>query len=561
MKSTFSLIPNLQKLRNNILPLNKMEDILNDLYDPTATLLSIEYWLHLASAAGLATLGLILNSTAVIIGAMLISPLMKPINQLGMSFALGSIALALESIRLVFLSILFVILISFLISVGLPFHEITSEIAARTQPTVLDLSIALICGTALAITTGIRSGDKTSTVAGTAIAIALVPPLCVVGYSISSQQLSIGTGSFLLFVTNLAAISLMTSLCFSILGFGKVNLENLIGRVLPTDYRYRKIYLWSLRFQYFTRRPGWRILRIALPFTFVATLYVPLNHSFERVAWEISVRRETNAILDQMSKKFEIISKDVQVSYGFVTISLTILGENEKFSREDFAVKIAAISGVKPTIKIRFIQPGDAIDRKLESSASKLEKLLGDMNLKNLEKISPHQEISLSDALAVVKRDLFRDIDATLSTNLGSSLCGWYVGATTDDHWKLVICWRGENDIGPIEKKLLTSLINHNLDFEIETMIVKISPTIFETKEYRKLTEHDLLTLSSELKKIELFQDTLILKIVTPENGISGKNIPNLKKDYDKVMAIISSSKIQTVQEKGNGWLIEIKKK
>src|SRR6478735_5093010 len=120
------------------------------------------YWLQLLLSMGIATLGLVLNSTAVVIGAMLISPLMGPILEVGMGFAVGSPFLVLRAAIRVTLSIIIVIASAALLTRFLPIHEVTSEIASRTAPTALDLLIAIFCALAAAYTTVRPTSDTTS---------------------------------------------------------------------------------------------------------------------------------------------------------------------------------------------------------------------------------------------------------------------------------------------------------------------------------------------------------------------------------------------------------------
>ncbi|MEO7457694.1 MAG: DUF389 domain-containing protein, partial [Gemmatimonadaceae bacterium] len=103
------------------------------------------YWIQLSLSAGIATLGLVLNSTAVVIGAMLVSPLMGPIVELGMGFAVGSPLLLMRAFVRVTLSMVIATAFAALLTVALPFHEITAEISARIAPTALDLLVAAFC--------------------------------------------------------------------------------------------------------------------------------------------------------------------------------------------------------------------------------------------------------------------------------------------------------------------------------------------------------------------------------------------------------------------------------
>jgi uncharacterized hydrophobic protein (TIGR00271 family) len=139
------------------------------------------YWLQLVVSIGIATLGLVLGSTAVIIGAMLIAPLMKPIVNLGMGLAVGSPFLVLRSGGRVALSVAAAISFSALLTRMLPFHELTAEISARTAPTALDLFAAAFCALAGVYASMRPSSDVAATAAGTSIGISLVPPLCASG--------------------------------------------------------------------------------------------------------------------------------------------------------------------------------------------------------------------------------------------------------------------------------------------------------------------------------------------------------------------------------------------
>lgn len=111
---------------------------------------AVGYWLQLVIAAMLATLGLALNSSAVVIGAMLIAPLMRPIVEVAMGLAAGSAALTLRAAVRTTVSICVVTCVAVAIAWLLPFHTITAELEARTAPTLLDLFVAAACALAAA---------------------------------------------------------------------------------------------------------------------------------------------------------------------------------------------------------------------------------------------------------------------------------------------------------------------------------------------------------------------------------------------------------------------------
>lgn len=166
--------------------------------------LSSGYILMCALSAGIATLGLLQSSVAVVIGAMLISPLMSPIAALGFGFASLDGHRIRDAVRVVLIGAAIGIVTGMVLTWISPIRNATSEIIGRTQPTLLDLAIALLSGVAGGYATVRQKGG---TAIGVAIATALMPPLATVGYSIGIANWEFARGAFLLFLTNLAAIA------------------------------------------------------------------------------------------------------------------------------------------------------------------------------------------------------------------------------------------------------------------------------------------------------------------------------------------------------------------
>lgn len=162
------------------------------------------YVLMCALSAGIATLGLLQSSTAVVIGAMLISPLMSPIAALGFGFASIDGQRIRDAARVVLVGAAIGILTGVLLTWLSPIRNATPEILARTQPTLLDLGVALLSGLAGGYATVLGKGG---TAIGVAIATALMPPLATVGYGLAVFQPAYALGAFLLFLTNLSAIA------------------------------------------------------------------------------------------------------------------------------------------------------------------------------------------------------------------------------------------------------------------------------------------------------------------------------------------------------------------
>jgi uncharacterized hydrophobic protein (TIGR00271 family) len=179
--------------------------------------IGITYFLLVILAAVVATLGLLTNSTAVIIGAMLISPIMSPIIGMSFSITLGDSKMFSQSIKGIILGTIVAITVSVFITIFLPSRSLTNEILSRTQPTIIDLVIALASGAAGAYT--MCHKKESSVIPGVAIATALMPPLCVVGTGLVQNEYTVAFGGFLLFLTNLIAINLASALVFKLSGF------------------------------------------------------------------------------------------------------------------------------------------------------------------------------------------------------------------------------------------------------------------------------------------------------------------------------------------------------
>lgn len=168
-------------------------------------LMSERYLFMTAMSAGIAVLGLLLSSPAVVIGAMLLSPLMGPIMGLGFALAIGDYHWLRQSARsLAWGTVMAVGLTGALVYLS-PIQTITPEIAARTQPNLFDLFVALF--SALAGAYAMIRGRE-GTIVGVAIATALMPPLATVGFGLATWNWTVFSGALLLYVTNLITIAL-----------------------------------------------------------------------------------------------------------------------------------------------------------------------------------------------------------------------------------------------------------------------------------------------------------------------------------------------------------------
>jgi uncharacterized hydrophobic protein (TIGR00271 family) len=168
-------------------------------------------------SAGIAVLGLLLSSPAVVIGAMLISPLMNPILGLGFSLALFDFAELRRSLTALAIGSVIAVAFTALIVLCSPLKAPTAEILARTRPNLFDLLVALFAS--LAGTFAIIRG-RGETIVGVAIATALMPPLAVVGYGLATGNMAVLGGALALFATNFLTIALSATVMARFYGFG-----------------------------------------------------------------------------------------------------------------------------------------------------------------------------------------------------------------------------------------------------------------------------------------------------------------------------------------------------
>ncbi|AKD54048.1 DUF389 domain-containing protein [Spirosoma radiotolerans] len=166
----------------------------------------------------IASIGLNVNSTAVIIGAMLISPLMGPIMGIGLGIGINDLTMIQRALKNLGIAVFISLSTSTLYFFVSPLHIAQSELLARTSPTVWDAFIAFFGGLA-GIVAGTRRDKVTNVIPGVAIATALMPPLCTAGYGLSTGNLYYFAGAFYLFLINSVCISLATFLIVRFLNF------------------------------------------------------------------------------------------------------------------------------------------------------------------------------------------------------------------------------------------------------------------------------------------------------------------------------------------------------
>lgn len=200
--------------RSSIEP-QHLDRIRSDLLEEST--LDINYLVLILGSCIIATFGLLANSAAVIIGAMIIAPLMMPIRGLAFGAVEGNIILFRKGLLTLAVGTVFAIVLACFLGILVQLPDFGSEVLARSKPTLLDLGIAIAAG-------GISGYAKvqpkvSATLAGTAIAVALMPPICVIGLGLSQANWSLSLGATLLYLTNLLGITLSCMLTSLMAGY------------------------------------------------------------------------------------------------------------------------------------------------------------------------------------------------------------------------------------------------------------------------------------------------------------------------------------------------------
>jgi uncharacterized hydrophobic protein (TIGR00271 family) len=219
VESTKQFVSNIFDFRNDIDTDETIEAIQKDIPFKGAT-----SWILICSIF-VASVGLNADSTAVVIGAMLISPLMGPILGIGLALAINDIFTLRKALINFGIMVVLSVLTAFLFFWLFPLSEVTSELFARTRPDIRDVLIAFFGGLALIIARTKR-GTIASVIFGVAIATALMPPLCTAGFGLAKGNMTYFLGAMYLFLINTIFIALATFLVLKVLRFPMLHYAN-----------------------------------------------------------------------------------------------------------------------------------------------------------------------------------------------------------------------------------------------------------------------------------------------------------------------------------------------
>ena len=284
-------------------------------------------------ATFVASLGLNTNSTAVIIGAMLISPLMGPIMGIGLGVGINDFELIKKAFRNLLIATIFSVLTSTLYFLLSPLNEARSELLARTTPTIYDVLIAFFGGMAGIVASSTKL--KGNVIPGVAIATALMPPLCTAGFGLASGNLYYFFGAFYLFTINSVFIAFATTLGVRLMHFSKKKFVDKVREQKVQRIVYSIIFLTMVPSVYIT----YNMVKTNI-FETNASRFIKNEFNFPNTlvvdkivkAEQPERRIEVSLIGKEISEDVIVSLKEKMLQYGLGDIPLII---QQGFGKED----------------------------------------------------------------------------------------------------------------------------------------------------------------------------------------------------------------------------------
>ena len=431
--SLINFLKNLFSIYDGVDKEKTINDIQNDI-----EFSAINIWILICSIV-VASIGLINNSPAVIIGAMLISPLMGPIRGIGYALSANDFKVLIQSLKSFGIMVAASLLASFLFYLITPIKSETSELLSRTKPHVLDILIAFFGGLAGVIATTVKNKATTITVVpGVAIATALMPPLCTVGYGMAVGNWSYFIGAFYLFLLNSVFICLSTFIVLRLLSFPKVKFVN------PKVERKVKIYVFTV------------LLLIVIPSVF--KFYHIIHES-------IFIQNADNFIKNEISinPEIEVLTKELNYGDEYSEIILNIGGKyiNEE-QVNNWKLQLTNYEMGNVNLEIHNLQ-SKAIDEE-----ELLNKILVD-NDKKIMSISEERDLYKSELQNILRENKALDelntrilthFPSIKSLNYGQSFIE--KDGTKDTNFIFVIRWNNDT-LKNFQKSYVENFINTEL--------------------------------------------------------------------------------------------------
>ena len=321
----------------------------------------------------IASIGLNLNSTAVVIGAMLISPLMGPILAIGLSVGTNDWEVLKKALKNFGVMVVVGLVTSTLYFFITPLHEAQPELLARTKPTFLDALIAIFGGLAGII--GVSRRNRGNVIPGVAIATALMPPLCTAGYGLANGEWSYFFGAFYLFTLNSIFIAGAT---FIIVRYLKFPLVSFVDEVTET-----KVKRYMLAF----------VIVVILPSAWIF---------YGLVKETIFLGKAENFISQNLEiEGTEIISKKITYTDSISRIDIFIMGEPIADQTKKQLERVMLEKGIENTV-LKIHQPKDV-------SGDIAGKLSKEVRVGILEDLYKRNEDLIAEKDKQIKQFLFRD--------------------------------------------------------------------------------------------------------------------------------------------------------
>lgn len=315
------------------LPPDKRKDVIDEV-TPSASP-GFDFFLLVVLSCSIATLGLITDSPAVIIGAMLVAPLMSPIIGIGLASITGNTTLLRNAISALLRGALLAIALATLMTFvnnQLPFfsiQELPKEVLARTRPTPIDLVIALAGGVAAAY--AMTQPNISAALPGVVIATALMPPLCTVGIGIALNHWDVAGGATLLFITNTVTIAFASALVFFLRGFSS-NLQ------IKNHHILRSLVLAAL---------------------LTALLLVPLSYFSLKFFKEAARNRLINSVVEEEVRNLsgaELVDLNVNRNGSSLDMVITIRTGSALRYEQVVALQKAIVDGIQQPVSLKVSQ-------------------------------------------------------------------------------------------------------------------------------------------------------------------------------------------------------------
>lgn len=436
-----------------------------DLADPESTIEGIErdvefkgfnVWI-LVFSIFIASIGLNVNSTAVVIGAMLISPLMGPIMGMGLSIGINDWSLLRKSLKSLGVAVGMALATSTIYFLLTPLTDASLELVARTKPTLLDVFVAFFGGLA-----GIMAGsrkEKSNVIPGVAIATALMPPLCTAGYGLASLQMEYFLGAFYLFIINTFFIGLSTVL---VVRYLKFPVKSFVDHA--TEMKARR-------------------------YTLITTLIImiPSGFLFYSVVKETIFYQRANAFLKEEVRYegCEIVKKEILATDSINTISVVMLGEEipEKVIR-GWEAKLSSYKLSDTKLRVMQIMSGNATSDEMNQlvemfSSSQKDLLTKDETIRVLEdRLRGYQRTDIPPSLLEELQVQYPGIAKVEIGNLLSSDFN-----STDTVLLAMISWQPDQDTATmraererLEKWLKIRLKNQHLFIRNSVLSAETGP-------------------------------------------------------------------------------------